>query len=410
MNEMTSFEKLLENFNASTELLKRSYADLEAKFANINIELEKKNTELVRSVAETEEIKNYLQNILESLTDGVIVTDVKDAVQRLNRAAGIFAEIAERDATGMDVMAVLDIPETERREGRPFAEYLAGTARNKIKFKGRSIKIFSSPLATKNNEALGNVLVLHDVTRVERLEEMAKRNEKFALMAAMAAYIAEEIRNPLGSIELFTGLLLKDVTDRKDRMRLEQIETAVRKMDYKIANLLMFTQTKAPDMRRVSINGILKEALSFAEYIASQGSIAIECLFTETEPDVNGDVEMIKQMFLNIILNSIQAMPGGGRLRIETKMVCEEGIAGNDAHYLEITFRDNGVGIPEENMSKIFDPFFSTKEGRSGLGLTIVHNIVNLHEGTVHVEAAVGEGTVVTVLLPHDGLPVFMRQ
>ncbi len=403
MNEMTSFQKLLENFNASTELLKHSYADLEAKFASINIELEKKNIDLVRSISETEEIKNYLQNILESLTDGVIVTDTGDNVQRVNRAAGIFAEIAEKDALGRQVMTVLDIPDVERQEGRSFADYLAATARNKIKLKGRSIKIFSSPLATRNNEALGNVLVLHDVTRVERLEEMAKRNEKFALMASMAAYIAEEIRNPLGSIELFTGLLLKDVTTKKDRLRLEQIETAVRKMDYKIANLLMFTQTKAPDMKSVGINEILKEALSFAEYIASQGNITIECLFTDSEPGVNGDVEMIKQMFLNIILNSIQAMPEGGRLQIQTRTVREDGVAGKDVYYLEITFKDDGVGIPEENMSKIFDPFFSTKEGRSGLGLTIVHNIVNLHEGTVHVEAVVGEGTVVTVLLPCEG-------
>ena len=405
MNEILTLKKLLENFNASTDSLKRSYADLEAKFTNINTELEKKNIDLEHSVSEKEEIKNYLQNILESLTDGVIVTDVDGKIQRINRAAGIFAETEESAAKGRHVSAVLELPEAEQKKGSSFSEYLSMISRNKIRLKGRSIEIFSSPLATRNNEALGNVLVLHDVTRMERLEEMAKRSEKFALMAAMAAYIAEEIRNPLGSIELFTGLLMKDLTGQKDRQRLEQIETAVRRMDYKIANLLMFTQTKVPDMRKVNINEMLKEALSFAEYIAFQGNIAIDCRFTESEPSVVGDVEMLKQLFLNIILNSIQAMPEGGKLQIETELFQESNAVGAAAYYLEIVFKDNGCGIPEEDMSKIFDPFFSTKEGRSGLGLTIVHNIVHLHKGTVHIERAEGGGTVVTVLLPYDFRP-----
>jgi PAS domain S-box-containing protein len=348
-------------------------------------------------------MKNYFQNILESLTDGVIVTDVGDTVQLLNRAAGIFTEMAENDAMGRHISAVLDLPASQQKNVFSFPEYLSTILKNKIKLKGRIIKIFRSPFAARNNEALGSVLVLHDVTRIERLEEMAKRNEKYALMAAMAAYIAEEIRNPLGSIELFTGLLMKDATDKKDRQRLERIETAVRKMDYKIANLLMFTQIKVPDMKKININEMLKEALSFAEYIAFQGNIVIDCRFTEIEPIVTGDVEMLKQLFLNVILNAIQAMPDGGTLQIGTKIFYEDNSTGIAGYCLEISFKDNGIGIPEENMSKIFDPFFSTKEGRSGLGLTIVHNIVRLHEGTVHVEAAQGAGTVVTVLLPYDG-------
>jgi signal transduction histidine kinase len=338
------------------------------------------------------------------LTDGVIVTDINGNIQRLNRTACIFAETLESEAMGRHVRDVLDLPDFGRRAEIPISEYLSKIVGNKIRLKGRTIKIFSAQLAKRNNEVLGNVFVLHDVTRVERLEEMGKRNEKFALMAAMAAYIAEEIRNPLGSIELFTGLLMKDVTEQKDRQRLEQIETAVRKMDYKIANLLMFTQTKAPEMRKVNINEMLKEALSFAEYIASQGNISIDCRFTESEPSVVGDVEMLKQAFLNVILNSIQAMPDGGRLQIETRVVREDNPTGGSAYYLEIVFNDNGLGIPQESISKIFDPFFSTKEGRSGLGLTIVHNIVNLHEGTVHVEGSEGVGTVVTVLLPYNGI------
>lgn len=391
-DEITSLKKLLEDFNVATDSLKRSYADLEVKFAAINAELEQKNRDLERSVREKEEMGIYLQNILESLTDGVMVVDVHGKVQLLNKAAETFTETAEVDAIGKNVGVILDLPVLEATD--------AIFSNNKIRLKGRTIKIFRAPLATKDNEDLGRVLVLHDVTKMERLEEMAKRNEKFVLMAALAAYIAEEIRNPLGSIELFTGLLLKDVTEKKDRERLEQIEAAVRKMDYKIANLLIFTQLRDPDMKNICVNDLLKEALSFAEFIASQGNIAIHCRFIENEPSVVGDVEMIKQLFLNIILNSIQAMPEGGSLQIETKIVADDESGNGYSCFLEITFRDNGVGISEENKPKIFDPFFSTKEGRAGLGLTIVHNIVYSHKGAVHVEEAGGGGTIVTVLLP----------
>jgi signal transduction histidine kinase len=246
----------------------------------------------------------------------------------------------------------------------------------------------------------GEVFVLRDVTRVEVLEEMANRNEKFAFMTAMTSYIAEEIRDPLGSIQLFVDLLLKDLHEERDRERLEQIGMSVKKMDYKIANLLMFTQTKVPCFEEININQMLKDALAFAEYLAVQGNIKINCYLSDQPPHFLGDAEMLKQAFLNLILNAIQAMPNGGDLRIETRISSEENGENAPISFLEIVFQDNGIGIPEESMPKIFDPFFSTKEGRSGLGLTIVHNIVSMHSGTVHIEKAEGGGTVATLLFP----------
>ncbi len=405
MNEIASLKKLFEDFNSATDSLRRAYGDLEEKFHQINVELERKNSDLERSIAEKEEMKNYLQNILESLTDGVIVTDLNGKIQHMNKAAGLLAETQETESLGKHISEVLELPSDGEWEGVPTSGYFRKKVKSRNKLKGKTIEIINAPLVSTNMEVHGGVLVLRDITRVEILEEMANRNEKFALMTSMAAYIAEEIRNPLGSIELFVGLLLKDLHQQRYRERLEQIEMSVKKMDYKIANLLMFSETRIPQMERVDINEMLKGALSFAEYLASQGNIEMDCHFSDNLPYFVGDAEMLKQAFLNIILNSIQAMPDGGRMTIGTR-IFREGAPNAPGSFLEIVFQDTGIGIPEDSLPKIFDPFFSTKEGRSGLGLTIVHNIVYLHKGTVHIEAAKGGGTVATVLLPYgDNAP-----
>ena len=401
MSDVHFLQQSFENFNMATASLKQAYANLEKKFENINRELEIKNMELQNTIAEKEEMKNYLQNILESLTNGVIVTDLGGKIQRVNRCAGIFAGVEETDVRGKHVSALFDVLSPENWEGILFSEYLKGGVGHKIKLNGRTMEIFSSPVTARNGETLGNVFILRDITRIERLEEMEKRSEKFASMGEMAANIAHEIRNPLGSIELFASLLMKDLKEKRDRDRVAQIVSSVKNMDNKISNLLLFTKTKIPRLEVVNINEVLKETLFFAEQLASQGSISLDYTFEEGEARIVCDVEMMKQVFLNIILNGIQAMPDGGNLHIETKFSNVDKAIPNVTPFVEIMFKDNGSGISQENLPKIFDPFFSTKEGTSGLGLPIVHNIIDMHKGAIHVESCKSGGTVFTVLLPY---------
>jgi PAS domain S-box-containing protein len=401
MSDVHFLQQLFENFNMATASLKQAYANLEIKFENINRELEIKNIELESTIAEKEEMKNYLQNILESLTNGVIVTDLEGRIQRVNRCAGIFTGVEETDVRGKHVSALFNVLSPGNWEGILFSEYLKGGVGHKIKLNERTMEIFSSPVTARNGETLGNVFILRDITRIERLEEMEKRSEKFASMGEMAANIAHEIRNPLGSIELFASLLMKDLKEKKDRDRVAQIVSSVKNMDNKISNLLLFTKTKIPHFEVVNINEVLKETLFFVEQLASQGSISLDYTFKEGEARVVCDVEMMKQVFLNIIFNGIQAMPDGGNLHIETKFSNVDKAIPNVTPFVEIMFEDNGIGISQENLPKIFDPFFSTKEGTSGLGLPIVHNIIDMHKGAIHVESGNSGGTVFTVLLPY---------
>jgi len=400
MSHFQFLQQSFDNFNRATDALKNAYANLEIKFANINRELEAKNIELKKTVSEMEEMRNYLDNILESLTNGVIVTDIGGSIQRVNRHACIYTGIADADMQGKEISTIFDdmVPEW-KRDISP-AEQLIAEGTNKIKLKGRTLEIFGSTVTAKSGEKLGYVFILRDITRIEILEEMAKRSEKFASMGEMAANIAHEIRNPLGSIELFASLLMKDLKEKRDRDRVAQIVTSVKNMDNKISNLLLFTKTNAPRMECINVHEVLKETLFFAEQLASSDSITLGYHFTEGEPFIIGDVEMLKQVFLNIILNGMQAMPDGGTLYLETRFPDADKAASNATRFIEVTFTDSGIGIPEENLPKIFDPFFSTREDTSGLGLAIVHNIIDIHRGAIHVESSEGGGTVFALLLP----------
>ena len=401
MNDFQFLKQSFDHFNQATTTLERAYASLEAKFEMINRELEEKNTELTKTIAEKEDMKNYLQNILESLTTGVVVTDPEEIIQTVNRCAEIFSGVSRDGVIGENIAVLFGDAFPEKDKHLCFSEYFRGEAGRKIRLKGRTMEVFDAPVRDRKDRVIGTVFILRDVTSIERLEEMAKRTEKFAAMGEMAANIAHEIRNPLGSIELFASLLIKDITAKKDQDRISQIITSVKNMDNKISNLLLFTRNTLPTMRMVNVHDILREIHVFSEQIFTQGNIVFSLRYAEAEPVIEGDAEMLKQVFFNLILNALQAMPDGGRLWIETR--CHQRhshIKTNAVSSVEIRFSDNGVGIAEENMSKIFDPFFSTREGGSGLGLAIVHNIVDMHGGSINVDKGEQGGAIFTILLP----------
>ena len=400
MNDFEILQQLFDNFNKGTASLQQAYANLEQKFASINRELEIKNRELEATIAAKEDMKNYLQNILESLTNGVIVTDLAGNIETVNRCAGIFTAVTEEQVKGKHISLLFEDMTPVKWQDIFFSEYFLGEAGHQIKLQGRTLEIFGSPVSARSGQTLGTVFILRDISRIEKLEDMAKRTEKFAAMGEMAANIAHEIRNPLGSIELFASLLMKDLPGERDRDRVAKILTSVKNMDNKISNLLLFTKTNIPRSDCVNIHVILKETLSFSDPLATQGNIALSFIPCEEEIFVTGDEEMLKQVFFNLTLNAFQAMPEGGRLDILTKITAAGQPRASVAPFLEILFADNGVGIPEENLPKIFDPFFSTREGTSGLGLAIVHNILDMHKGAIHAERGREVGMVFTILLP----------
>lgn len=399
MQDLAQLVESLESFNKATTELQRAYARLEERFALLNRELESKNEELSASVEEKERTRNYLHNILESLINGVIVTDIEGKIQTLNTCAETLIGIRQAQAIGKHISAVFESAVGGETPTADLAYYFNSEAGSKVKTAGRTLEVFCSPFKSPAAELIGHVLVIRDVTQIEKLEEMAKRTEKFAAMGEMAANIAHEVRNPLGSIELYASLLLKNLADDKNRERAGRIISSVKNVDNKISNLLLFTRRPLPQMKVIGLHQVLTEVIEFSEQIIEQAGIEISVYMDTSDILIMADAEMIKQIFLNVILNAQQAMPEGGEISIMTRLAPESPLEPR-VRMAEIIFQDAGPGIPAADRSRIFDPFFSTKENGSGLGLAIVHNIVSEHNGLITVDNAPQGGMVVSISLP----------
>jgi two-component system sensor histidine kinase FlrB len=222
-------------------------------------------------------------------------------------------------------------------------------------------------------------------------------------MGEMAAGIAHEIRNPLGSIELFASLLKKDLAGEPEKEKLVQhIRAGVQNMDRIISTLLLFAKSSKPSRQQCDINLLLAQLLDGLDDIRVPDNIKVVRDFGEEEMLANGDRELLRQVFPNLIRNAIQAMPDGGELRLQT---CKAPVAGvgnekgaRARNFITVTITDTGEGICAEDLGKIFNPFFTTKDKGTGLGLAISHNIIKAHQGTI--EAVSQEGTTFTVKIP----------
>jgi len=400
MNDINSLQKSFEGFNQATLHIQQAFASLEKKFDSLNLELEEKNQELLRTLSEKEEMKSYLQNILESLTNGVLVTNLEDEIQVLNHSSEIFLGKPQEEVLGRHIRVLFkEIPSNEWMDIFLNTSCQKGRG-SRLTYKDRLIEIAGSPIKSGGRK-IGTVFILRDITRIEKLESMAKRSEKFVALGEMAANIAHEIRNPLGSIELYASLLMKELKSVKDRDRIARIISSVKKMDNKISNLLLFTKNRNLIIKRIPVHDFLNEILGFCEPLIDREKISISTAYADYEPWIDGDVEMLKQAIFNVILNALQSLDqNGGNLSFETFYPFFGQDNEADESFIEIMIRDSGIGIPGEMLPRIFDPFYTTKEEGSGLGLAIVHTIIEMHRGYIHVESTERKGTVFHILLP----------
>ncbi|MBI5427131.1 MAG: PAS domain-containing protein [Nitrospinae bacterium] len=396
------------SFTEATQQLQNSYDILQARVQALDLELAEKNAELEKNLKEKEDVKNYLNNILESLTTGVMVVDRQDRITTCNKAFGSITGHSPGQCRGKNVREAFSPDFFEivsARLARPSAdpsdmdrEFVAPD-RRKI-----DIRVAASPALDADGNPIGAVVLVQDVTQLKRLEEEAQRNQRLRAMGEMAAGIAHEIRNPLGSIELFASLLKEDLKgDDEKRQLAERICSGVHNMDRIISNALLFASSPQPSRQKCDINRLLTEILEFWSDVVLPDSIRIVRQF-DAEALAKADSELLKQVFLNLIRNAVQAMPDGGELRLTTRKTADAalppGASPAPRQFITIAVSDTGVGIPPDCLPKIFNPFFTTKDKGTGLGLAIAHNIVKAHQGALDVDSAEGRGTTFTVKIP----------
>jgi PAS domain S-box-containing protein len=270
----------------------------------------------------------------------------------------------------------------------------------------RIIAWHNSTLKDDKGGIIGTLSSGEDITKRKETEVELIRSEKLASLGQLAASVAHEVNNPLAGILVYTTLLLKKYQDKK--LQTEETENQLLKMKKElertsgiIRNLLDFSRQSDADMRPIELNKVVEAALLLVRHQISLENIGLELKLGRELPLVLAAFDQIQQVLVNIILNATQAMPEGGKLSIATSVAKSVKINESFKNTVRIDVTDTGVGIPKENMGKLFTPFFTTKEkGKGvGLGLPVVHGIIERHKGKIEVASELNRGTTFTIYL-----------
>ena len=356
-------------------------------------------------------MREFNENILESLDDGLVVFDLEERIVRWNRALEGFYGVDREEAIGRTLSEVFDQPFIQalaaaRRES-PYGTTLYRvplTARhrrepgpmNDVTPAQLLVTATVVPLQDPDSDVVaGAILLIEDITDRARLEEQLQISEKMASIGLLAAGVAHEVNTPLTGISSFTQMLLEGADPADPRtVLLEKIERQTFRAAKIVTGLLNLSrQGKEDEPASVDLNGVIMDVSALLEHQFEVGRLKIRRELAESPVPVVGIEHQLQQVFLNLFLNARDAMPSGGWLLVSTRIEDDRVVA-------EIA--DTGSGIPAEHLARIYDPFFTTKAiGRgTGLGLSISYGIVREHDGEIHCDSVVGQGTRFTLSLP----------
>lgn len=387
-------------FVQTTERFQQSYRELQALVRTLSDELKSKNAELEESLKEKTRAENFLATILEHLTNGVVVLDGEGRPILVNPKAATLLEHAPLDRGEAALVRSLSAsdPEGDR------ADYEARVPASEGGV--RTLRVATAEVPRTDGNDACRLLVLEDVTWRKTLEAKLERTGRLAAMGEMASTIAHEVRNPLGSMELFASMLADDLKDRPEQLRLaERVSDGVKRLDRVVGNLLRFTQSPKPRLADADLTAIVESALGFVVHLAEMARVRIERVWPEGPALARVDGDLIGQVIMNLVVNGIQAMEeSGGRLRVEIRRAEPVRGAGKVFGAAQrpwmVLVEDTGKGMTAEARAKIFDPFYTTKRHGTGLGLAISDRIVSAHDGFIGVESEPGAGTCFTLYLP----------
>ncbi len=353
--------------------------------------------------------RGFLQSVFDTIEDALIVLDPERRIVFINRVARQLLGVTAADPVNRPLLKYLvdgELLELFQREplGNAGASSTGerGALSTEIEVRHPRpmvLKINALPLRSGDGRGrLGTVIVMHDATAERKRRLAAFQSEKLGALSTLAAGVAHEIGNPLNSLGIHMQLLEREIAGLEPGPRREalaaRVETSkqeIERLDGIIRQFLGAVRPSKLDYKPVQINELIEGLLEFAYYEIAGAHIGIEKHYDPAIPRVLMDEAQIKQACLNIIKNAVQAMPDGGLLTVTTKLEGDE---------IVLSFADTGVGMPEERLGRIFDPFYTTKDSGSGLGLMIVYKIVTDHNGRIYVESTQGRGTRVTIALP----------
>ncbi len=348
-----------------------------------------------------ERLKEFNENIVESISVGVLAVDLEDRIESWNSQMEVMFAKPRADVLGMGLSQVFP---AEFLEEYYRVRQNAGI-HNLYKFKlgttageSRTTNIAIAPLVSKDFSVIGRLIILDDITERVELEGQLSQAEKLSSIGLLAAGVAHEVNTPLAVISSYAQMLAKQVSgDAKKSELLDKITRQTFRASEIVNSLLNFSRTSTTEFTSVDLNRVIQDTLMLLEHQLKVARVKVVQELNPQLPAIYGNTGKLQQVFLNLFLNAKDAMPSGGTLMVSTQ----------NGHNVQVAVADTGTGISQEHIPRIYDPFFTTKSkpktghsGGTGLGLSVTYGIIQEHAGKIRVNSKPGEGTTFTMEFP----------
>lgn len=359
-------------------------------YVSIALENARLYESLEREALEFQALRDFSENIIESINVGVLAANLEHRVESWNSPMETLYGMKRSEAVGKRLQDIFPAellaefpPESDPRRTLSLYKFPLQTADSRR----RIVNLSLTPLLGKNNQLIGRLLIFTDLTERVNLEDQLAQAEKLSSIGLLAAGVAHEVNTPLAVITSQAQMLLKQYpSDDSSTRTLDKIIKQAFRASEIVNNLLKFSRVSGSEQSELDLNKVIRETLSLVEPMLRSSKISLNTQLLSGLPPVYGNYGKLQQVFMNLIMNARDAMPRGGELTLATETE-------NSTILAEVS--DNGVGIPQDQLSKIFDPFFTTKSTSrgTGLGLAVSYGIIREHAGKIQVESSVGRGT-----------------
>jgi PAS domain S-box-containing protein len=371
-----------------------SYIGIALQNASLYARLEAK-------ISEFERLKEFNENIVESINVGILAVDLNDRIESWNAQMEAMYAFSRAEALGQALRTVFPAEFCGALDGFRNESGVHHLYKFRLTTRAgeqRTANIAVAPLLSREFVPVGRIILVDDITERVSLEAQLAQADKLSSIGLLAAGVAHEINTPLAVISSYSQMLTKQL---KGDARLSPVLEKITQQSFRaaeIANgLLNFSRTSTTEMRATNLNQVIRDTLSLLEHQFKTAQVEVQLDLANELPSIHGNTGKLQQVFLNLLLNAKEAMPGGGQLRVSTRV---------NGH-VEAVVSDSGSGIAPENMKRIYDPFFTTKtmpkpgdKRGTGLGLSVSYGIIQEHAGKIHVESAVGAGTTFHLEFP----------
>ncbi len=377
-----------------------------AGYIGIAIQNARLYASLEQKVADYERLKDFNENIVESINVGVLAVDLADRVESWNSQMEVMYALPRWQALGRplgEIFPAQFVEEFYRVRQNPGIHNLYKFRMATPTGEARIVNVAIAPLVTRKFNVIGRLIIVDDITQRIELESQLAQSDKLSSIGLLAAGVAHEVNTPLAVISSYAQMLAKQVQhDEQKSALLEKITRQTFRASEIVNNLLNFSRTTGAEFGDVDVNKVVRDTLALLEHQFRTARIRIEPDLGENLSPIHGNSGRLQQVFLNLFLNAKDAMPGGGSIRVVTE----------NGDSVRITVSDTGSGIAQEHINRIYDPFFTTKnaskEGQSrgtGLGLSVTYGIIQEHAGKIRVESAVDRGTTFHLEFPLSRKP-----